>query len=95
MEQVTQSPVLAVLISSENWTALMGKALDQCPAILMALASLVVALRAKREAREAARKQIHFALESAVNSGAISAPDSSPLRSLPVAADATRNMPAA
>lgn len=72
--------MFAFTISSEQLARLLEKALEQMPAIVMAFASLVVALRAKREAKEAARKQIHFALEDAVNSGAISAPDSSPLR---------------
>ncbi|MBC8138714.1 MAG: hypothetical protein H8F28_22770 [Fibrella sp.] len=72
--------MFAIIISSEHLARLLEKAIDQLPAILMAFASLIVALRAKREAKEAARKQIHFALEDAVNSGAISAPESSPLR---------------
>lgn len=71
--------MFAIMLSSDDLTRLMEKTIDQLPAILMALASLIVALRAKREAKEAARKQIHFALEDAVNSGAISAPESSPL----------------
>ena len=72
--------MFALTISDDDLARLLEKAMDQLPAIVMAFASLVVALRAKREAKEAARKQIHFALEDAVNSGAISAPDSSPLR---------------
>lgn len=72
--------MFAIPISSEHIARILEKAIEQLPAIVMALASLIVALRAKREAKEAARKQIHFALEDAVNSGAISAPESSPLR---------------
>lgn len=58
--------VFAITISSEHLARLLEKAIDQLPAILMALASLIVALRANRAAKEAARKQIHFALEAAV-----------------------------
>ena len=48
--------------------------------VLIAIIALIDSRQTRRVAKESARRQIHFALEDAVNSGAISAPDTSPLR---------------
>jgi len=73
----------SVTLTGEHLVQLVG----YLPPTLLALAALVTAIKAKREAVrageaavKAARKQVQFALEDAVNGGLLSAPSDSSLR---------------